>query len=348
MPHIHTHYDNLKISRDAHPNVIRSAYKKLSHQYHPDHNANDPEATKIMQVINLAYDVLSDPVKRKEHDAWIARMEAEREPSREPPFAEHGPESAPRQGAPWTAWQEFEQTPYFKPDPSAARRSRSKKEGVEIDNKAIVDHISRHWFWYVLAVAMAIGFGYHDYSHGVYNAFSATYPNVPKKPPAGSVHSASGTATSQVGTMPNTATGNAAASSQEGILAYAPDGQPWPKSASYLQGFEQINAGGLSTVTIDNSRNDSPIMAKLYYIGGMKPYPVRTFFVPSHESFRLERIDAGSYDIRYRDLKSGQLSQSDTFHLMETAFRSGTGHTAVHMIVTRTQDAGTRLTEDDF
>lgn len=77
MGKIHTHYDNLKVARNAPPEVIRAAYKTLSQRFHPDRNADNESATRIFQMISTAYDVLSDPVKRKEHDEWIAKAEAE-------------------------------------------------------------------------------------------------------------------------------------------------------------------------------------------------------------------------------------------------------------------------------
>lgn len=76
MARIHTHYDNLKVARDAPPEVIRAAYKTLSQKHHPDRNGNSPDAIRIIQLINNAYEVLSDPIKRQEHDAWIARAES--------------------------------------------------------------------------------------------------------------------------------------------------------------------------------------------------------------------------------------------------------------------------------
>lgn len=80
MPKIHTHYDNLKVARNAPPEVIRAAYKTLSQRFHPDRNSgNDASATRIFQMINSAYEVLSDPAKRQEHDKWIAKAEAEAE-----------------------------------------------------------------------------------------------------------------------------------------------------------------------------------------------------------------------------------------------------------------------------
>jgi curved DNA-binding protein CbpA len=82
MARIHTHYDNLKVARNAPPEVIRAAYKTLSQKYHPDRNPGNGDAVRIIQIINTAYDVLSDPAKRREHDEWIARAEAEAEKDR--------------------------------------------------------------------------------------------------------------------------------------------------------------------------------------------------------------------------------------------------------------------------
>ena len=76
MGQLHTHYDNLKVARKAPPEVIRAAYKSLSQKHHPDHNPNNPDAMRIIQLINAAYQVLSDPVKRQEHDRWIYDAEA--------------------------------------------------------------------------------------------------------------------------------------------------------------------------------------------------------------------------------------------------------------------------------
>lgn len=76
MARIHTHYDNLKVARNAPPEVIRAAYKTLSQKYHPDRNPNNPDAVRIIKIINTAYEVLSDPAKRQEHDEWIEREEA--------------------------------------------------------------------------------------------------------------------------------------------------------------------------------------------------------------------------------------------------------------------------------
>lgn len=83
MSNTRTHYDNLQIARTASDAVVRSAYRVLSQQHHPDKNLNDrANAERRMKIINEAYAVLSDPVKRREHDQWIMQMEADTKTSK--------------------------------------------------------------------------------------------------------------------------------------------------------------------------------------------------------------------------------------------------------------------------
>lgn len=77
MAKLHTHYDNLQVARTASPEVIRAAYKGLTQKWHPDRNPSEERerCTRIMAVLNRAYEVLSDPDKRAEHDRWIEEQE---------------------------------------------------------------------------------------------------------------------------------------------------------------------------------------------------------------------------------------------------------------------------------
>lgn len=104
MKKVHTHYDNLKIARDAPPEVVRAAYKALCHKFHPDRNGGSPRATQTFQLINTAYEVLSDPERRQQHDAWIARAEASNAGARTaPPAASSRPwNGKERRRRPWT------------------------------------------------------------------------------------------------------------------------------------------------------------------------------------------------------------------------------------------------------
>ena len=61
------YYEMLQVHFLAEPEIIKAAYKRLAAKYHPDVNKY-PEAEEIMKRINIAYSVLSDPVKRAEYD----------------------------------------------------------------------------------------------------------------------------------------------------------------------------------------------------------------------------------------------------------------------------------------
>jgi len=67
------HYRTLQVTRDADPAVIERAYKALSLKYHPDHAGagEQARATRRMQQLNAAYDVLRDPAKRRAYDAML-------------------------------------------------------------------------------------------------------------------------------------------------------------------------------------------------------------------------------------------------------------------------------------
>jgi len=65
-------YVLLGVSRDATEVEIKKAYRKLARKHHPDRNPGDQAAEEKFKEISAAYDVLSDPEKRKEYDAGPA------------------------------------------------------------------------------------------------------------------------------------------------------------------------------------------------------------------------------------------------------------------------------------
>jgi curved DNA-binding protein len=62
------YYAILGVPKDADENAIKSAYRKLARQFHPDVNPNKKEADTKFKEINEAYEVLSDKEKRKKYD----------------------------------------------------------------------------------------------------------------------------------------------------------------------------------------------------------------------------------------------------------------------------------------
>jgi molecular chaperone DnaJ len=64
------YYDILGVDEDASEKEIKKAYRKKAMEYHPDRNPDDPEAEKKFKQAAEAYDVLSDPEKRKRYDRY--------------------------------------------------------------------------------------------------------------------------------------------------------------------------------------------------------------------------------------------------------------------------------------
>jgi hypothetical protein len=310
MPPVHSHYENLKVARDASPEAIRAAYRLLTRQHHPDRNPDSGDAQRIMSVINVAYDVLSDPTRRLEHDRWIAEAEGRstKSPSKGRPTLHVPAPSQQRKGA-WTAEQ-------------AAHR-RSRQLALEQRVRQTVAHVRRFGLVYV---ALLIGLLWW----GVTSA-----PSLP------GLRMIGGEARSQAGeSVPGYARARA-----------APNGEPWPVGSAYVKGYQQLNEGGLSEIIVDNSHNDADMFAKLVSLDGPNAYPVRTVFVAARSRMTLEKLSIGTYDLRYRNLVSGNLFRTPAFILEEVHTPVGTQHSVATLRLYQATDGNLQtysLSEAEF
>ena len=68
------YYKIMGVARDASPEEIKSAHRRLARKYHPDVN-KDPDAERLFKDLGEAYEVLKDPEKRAAYDQLGARWQ---------------------------------------------------------------------------------------------------------------------------------------------------------------------------------------------------------------------------------------------------------------------------------
>ncbi len=385
MQKVYTHYDNLKVSRNAPLEVIRAAYKALSQINHPDRNSDNPDASKIMAIINASYEVLSNPIKRKEHDFWIAEKESAKTEKNIP--SENSNPVKPEQKKSDSAYfikiilhiarywafyvvvvivillnfdnnptpSQQEAKPYISnPTPEieasttldAAAKSRRSDEAPS-PYQAELDKIDKKYPRNIADQSPEIKSAnprgekilglyselYPDkkeqvkQSAGVFDEFDKEYANSTRKVESVRVPSAN----------------------KE--LMSAPNGEAWPAIAGYVKGYKKLNAKGLSSVTVDNSQNDSNVFVKLVSLNGTKAYPTRQFYIPAYGKFTVNKVTSGSYDVRYRDLSNGGLSRSESFKLEEVNTGEGTQFSNITMTLYKVQNGNMQtygLSEVEF
>ena len=69
------YYQILGVNRNASEKEIKQAYRRLARKHHPDLNPNDKSAEARFKEINAAYEVLSNPEKRKKYDQFGEQWE---------------------------------------------------------------------------------------------------------------------------------------------------------------------------------------------------------------------------------------------------------------------------------
>ncbi|MET0266105.1 MAG: J domain-containing protein [Duganella sp.] len=311
MGKIHTHYDNLKVSRMAPQEVIRAAYKALSQKYHPDKNPGDEKAARIMAIVNSAYDSLSDPLRRKEHDEWIAAEEWE--------IA--WLESTRHEDGRSTDKSRQDNERWY-PEPVAdSPRERQRVRATRWKwGGALVCGLLVGWLGGAMMaehswLEKAWGLGIGPAQARVAQTSSSDEPAAPavssevRDPWAVSRHGDETTrplikvvAMSQV-VLPSAAGECDIGSGSGSQPLVAPNGEPWPRASGYLDGFSVGNRGDDMQLMLDNASNASAVFIKVYDVD--RRANVRYAYVQAHDKLMVDQLANGKYEIRYQNLDNG-------------------------------------------
>jgi hypothetical protein len=511
MSKLRTHYDNLKVARDAPSSVIRAAYKTLTQQYHPDKNPGDSRAARVMQLINASYEVLSNPERRKQHDEWIREQEAEAvtgSPSHSP-TAEGPQQAAPRsngQGvrvplAGSCCWGDLSGSAMlamcqlmgakaefqsFAPLTTKTWQTGWLAAAVAFLAYVVYDSLGYRWdrdavgfFQFATPVAGAVALycafylwrWHHSHlrpaliltplfliatnyrrvrfwplsdvnvvrvTHHHYNGsythtsavmqldgqwrtfkiltkpqfeeFSAAFSRFGgalnkaahsgdqryverfdifadskrSSPPRVSFAFLGPVGVSVLGGLlafglfvglagpnetrlfyqasPYTPIPPAATAPRYSAPASAPSeprkdhieallGRATPSRASYVSGQPRLNTNGLSTVTVDNGRNDADVLVKLVSLDRTPAFPVRVFYIPALSEFTVEEVAPGRYDVRYLERWSGSMARSDPFELEQRPRADGIEYSQLTLTLYKVQNGNMqthKINESEF
>lgn len=254
-----THYDNLKVSMDAPIEVIQAAYRTLAKKYHPDINRDNPEAARIMQIINASYEVLSDPVKRAEHDAWIGKENWRR-------VVESGKAGS----------ETKHQMPEQQPEPVEAREdTRTIAKGIGRSSIVLLSSFFKLSGRFTVVLVLLLGL------------VKIFYLTSPKSSTVADVNRVTSTK------LPEKAMTTSPALGCAGRQVSFREGKPWPSVAQVMDIHDKRK--GLSSLLLDNSRNNQDLFIKLALSQDeLTRNSAREVFIPARQQLKLVNVVAGS------------------------------------------------------
>lgn len=369
MSSIHTYYDVLMVSRGASQEVIRAAFKSLCQKYHLDRNTH-PNAERTIQQINEAYSILSNPLERSKYDKQLLDYEQKvNQTFREKSCSQGQNEST-------TSNHERKNNTVIINIPDSISFSNVKAYIRDLLSKLTPLLIKAFSIIFCVVIAMILFnflLTYFEDSNS-YNTAQDIIDAQEEVQDAQEELNDADLATydameelNEVEPYLNDSTNNPFLSdssesfynnntevqqaSTPNHMTYAPNGQPFPSSAGYVDGYPQLNNDGASTLTIDNSQNSEAIFGKLYFLDSIEPQAVRYFYIPGGGGLILRDISAGNYDIRYKDLENNSISKSESVSIEEYEEYDGLRFSAISMTLYAVSDGNMKtysIPESEF
>lgn len=343
------YYEILEVHPKASPEIIKKAYFILAKKYHPDVYPDKQYAIRKMALLNEAYAVLSNPEKRRDYDARRNRTtnnanyheqaqntSSERNSSQNSTQQKYKNSNGFNNLSPLQICilralhlaKEKGERIFYPKNPLSLKRKFGfgytlmwKKE----EDRFSGSYIKTCWFSFFGIPIFPVN------EYRILRPSSDSYIIISSKKSLGlalsqtlslviwfvvfmiGLFSYIGSKSSQPQGTPYKAVNKAPAKN-------APAKQPSkliPKTGivtGYVKGQPVRNNDGLSTIEIDNSKNNAPVYVRIWSLDDI-PRPVRCFTIKEGEKFTAKNISPGNYDIRFKylykdkDAKAGAKSK---------------------------------------
>lgn len=329
-----THYDNLKVPETATRDAIKASYRQLCLKYHPDRNPGNPDCERIMRIINDAYDILSDPGKRRAYDQDLAlrRARGDDRPQRQTSQASRSTQR--RSQATWqnpyqpqpraSGGPSYRQHPYGWP-PYTTHRWNSYPAPADAARKKARFTVGMGMLILVIAAA--------NLYHGRQSSLPWSGSGSPTSGTTTTVHPGGAGKSDRKEITPLQMLGllGGASPHRRGdsyhrtpdLSSYvrpakAPNGYDWPSEAAYMPGYPLAATGGESRLTLDNTETKDDVFVKVISFNQGTERQVRTCYLPAYSAFTAMMLQPGAYELRYQNLATGEVRKTDIFHLQET------------------------------
>ncbi|MCF5630982.1 DnaJ domain-containing protein [Pseudomonas syringae] len=331
-----THYELLSVARDASPEQIKKAYRKLAQKLHPDRNS-DPYASDMMGVVNASHDVLADAGRRAAYDAQLAadehkaRVEAARRRQAQAAKGQvvHAYGSAAAQ-APATPQRTVQPGMAAKASPARSPSTDQRRRSA--------------WRCALLSVVFCAGGAWMGYDPG------AGKPFVPAEPvPVAQTRVKPAPAVPVEEPVASPAKPVEPVASECGVPALDPMGAPWPDKPGYVKDMPVLKDSGWSQITVDNTAGESAVYAKVTDAVGRKDF--RHAYVPAGAVFTFSKMNPGLYLLKYRMLNTGCAFASGRILLEETPMGSQIKSSAYKLTLRKLANRSVpfaRLKDDQF
>lgn len=133
------------------------------------------------------------------------------------------------------------------------------------------------------------------------------------------------------------------ATCSSGVYTYT-NGKPWPQNATVLARNDRQK--GLSSLELDNSRNDQYLFVRLVYASNKFTHnAVREAYLPAHQKLLFTRVEPGRYAVKIKDIVTGCSQISEDMLLTEQTTGREVSYTEGSLTLYPIRNGNTRLSE---